>query len=776
MATPDSKLKLLLAALCSFAATVATAQMINIELGNNEALEAGDAAGVEVSANWTQVSGWPDFSGESLNYSDGSPSAATVSADFSGNLTTRIGVISDVNTEMYNRGGGVNSGTGSDITVSGLPTTGDWSDGYDVYAYFAPSSSDNTPRTLNLTIGSTTYYTELNTGSANYSGTFSPADSTDINSRDSGKNYALFPDVTGGSFTLTAVSGYANTIAITGMQVVPLGSGTPPPTGSSAFPFPHNLTYANGLAPTVDTQTEMNTLVQGHWDYFRTNYIVAHGTDQYRVLYKNNDTCSEAIGYGMLFAVLMENDTNDTQDLFDGLYRFYLANTNAFGLMCWLVEDDGTQKTVAATDADEDVAMALLFADRQWGSSGSIDYAAEAQIIVDNLAYIIRAPHYFFPPADAGNNYLVNDIEWRKDKVFNPCYFSPAWLREFYLLEQDSKWTNCLAGSYSVIEGYLANNWNGIVPDWCNPIDLGVCQVSPYNTQDYYNPYSTSSAYCYTYYVMDYDGYRIGWRLGLDYLWNGDTIAQDNCVQLAQFMNTDSGGDPTKIKAYLPDGTKVDGSWNELAFTAPIAIAAMADSSGQAWLNTLYSAIADENTYTTHKYFADAQRLISMLILSGNFPNLCQEIPSPPPPKPELISNGGFVTDATGWKLQSGPVHSSENPDADAGSIKMQGDGNYMYIEQKIEPVTAGSTYNFSASVYTANLPAGQKASLKVQWGKADYSRTEVLIGSTDQDGRTAFSGKITAPADAVRAFVVCSLAGTSTGTAWFDNISMTEL
>jgi endo-1,4-beta-D-glucanase Y len=450
--------------------------------------------------------------------------------------------------------------------------------------------------------------------------------------------------------------------------------------------------------------------------------------------------------------------------------------------MCWLVENNGTKRSTAATDADEDVAMALIFADRQWGSGGEINYLEEARTVVSNLAFIIRADNWFFPPADSGTN-STTEIEFRKDKVFNPSYFSPAWYREFYELTGDPVWTNCLAGSYSVIGGFLNTYTNGIVPDWCDPVTLGPCTIAPYNQQGYYNTYITNSTYCTLDYVMDYDGYRIGWRLGLDYLWNGDPLAQSNCTALARFMDETTAGRPNKINAYLPDGTRIVGSWNDLAYTAPVTVAAMADANGQAWLDTLCTSLTNDYTGTSFdKYFGRAQQLFAMLMLSGNFHNLGEESspvvpPDPEPqPDPELIQNPGFVTDTTGWKLQSGPVHSSEYPGEDAGSVKMQGDDSYMYIEQKVESITPGQTYDFSASIYTENLPKGENATLKVQWGKADYSRhSDTWIDSTDTAGRSTLEGSATAPADAVRAFVICSLSGTSTGTVWFDNISMQE-
>ena len=77
-----------------------------------------------------------------------------------------------------------------------------------------------------------------------------------------------------------------------------------------------------------------------------------------------NDTVSEGMGYGMLAAVYMNDQTT-----FDGLWAFTKANLDANGLMNWHLNADGAIAAGgagSATDADEDIAFALLMASDQW--------------------------------------------------------------------------------------------------------------------------------------------------------------------------------------------------------------------------------------------------------------------------------------------------------------------------------------------------------------------------------------------------------------------------
>jgi hypothetical protein len=237
--------------------------ILSVDLGNTgETLESGDTAGVYPVANWAVAAGSPDLTNAPLSYSDGAASDATISADFTYNKTTTIGVTADANTEMYNRGGGILNGAGTDITVDGLPTTSEWTGGYDVYVYFAPSAGYSTTNDLDLTIGETTYYTTLATSSTNYTGSFAQATATDSGSRDSGKNYAKFTGVTGTSFTLNAVCNQMDRIAITGMQIVSglIGDEEPNDPATPAYLSISGGSETLTITATNLTATASNTL------------------------------------------------------------------------------------------------------------------------------------------------------------------------------------------------------------------------------------------------------------------------------------------------------------------------------------------------------------------------------------------------------------------------------------------------------------------------------------------------------------------------------------
>ena len=79
--------------------------------------------------------------------------------------------------------------------------------------------------------------------------------------------------------------------------------------------------------------------------------------------------------------------TKDDQMLFDDLWRYSQAHLNGNGLMNWAIAADGTGVAGqgGATDADEDIAFALLMADKQWGSAGTLNYLNLAKTQINNI-------------------------------------------------------------------------------------------------------------------------------------------------------------------------------------------------------------------------------------------------------------------------------------------------------------------------------------------------------------------------------------------------------
>ncbi|HKB53776.1 MAG TPA: glycosyl hydrolase family 8, partial [Ramlibacter sp.] len=114
-------------------------------------------------------------------------------------------------------------------------------------------------------------------------------------------------------------------------------------------------------------------------------------------------TVSEGMGYAMLLAVLFAGHDPNARPLFDGLlavvrtrYAYAVVPYDANGryLMDWRVNADGTSGGQGwnALDGDLDIAMALLMADKQWGSAGTWNYLQEGKNTIAAIKSWCMAP------------------------------------------------------------------------------------------------------------------------------------------------------------------------------------------------------------------------------------------------------------------------------------------------------------------------------------------------------------------------------------------------
>jgi endo-1,4-beta-D-glucanase Y len=385
------------------------------------------------------------------------------------------------------------------------------------------------------------------------------------------------PDQTGnaggsGNTTGVAGTGGTSTVAMCGPQ-------TPPaPAGGAAYPFPQHRLSANCSYPTNCTDAD----VQAAWDTYKTRHIVA-ASPGLRVQRPsdNNDTVSEGMAYGMLFAVYMNDKTT-----FEGLWQHAQARRNSKGLLRWHYDGNGSPigsgADNAATDADEDAAFALIMADKQWGG-----YLAAANTHLTSML----------------NNMVAGDNTLRPDDVnsgdINPSYFAPAYYRVYAQASGNSRWMQVLDRSYTLLE-LCAHDTTGLVPDWCTT-GGGAARGSRYG----------------------YDAARTPFRIAQDACWNNEARAKSYLGRVAAFFK---GVGPTAIKdAYNLDGTN-PGMYVSSAFEGPAGNAAMAASGDYTeFMRQIYGRVASvtkNGTSTSYNYYNASVGLLSLMLMTGNMANL----------------------------------------------------------------------------------------------------------------------------------------------------------
>src|SRR5688572_1982255 len=217
------------------------------------------------------------------------------------------------------------------------------------------------------------------------------------------------------------------------------------------FPFPQNQRLPLLCYPRHADASD----VRGAFERWRDEIVTRDGANGFLRTRRPdtpdgqaNSTVSEGIAYGMIISVML-----DEQAMFDDFWRYAKRWFNENGLMQWYIAPDGSRALGkgAASDADEDMAWALVMADRQWGGRGALDsdYKSEALRLIERM-YELEVDHEQWP-----DMFLPGD-EWRGRNVFNPSYFAPNQYRVFGEVSGNvAGWQRVVERGYEIIERSL---------------------------------------------------------------------------------------------------------------------------------------------------------------------------------------------------------------------------------------------------------------------------------------------------------------------------------
>lgn len=211
----------------------------------------------------------------------------------------------------------------------------------------------------------------------------------------------------------------------------------------------------NGLASSdsVNPATvSLKAVAAQVYNAWRETYVVPSGSGMLRVIrpQNQNDTVSEGIGYGMLLAA-----GNHDLSTFQGLWAYAQKYQDANGLMNWEINAAGqVVGTGSATDADEDMAYALVLAHHNWPGLG---FGSAAKTLINTiLAHDVSA-----------SNRILPGDSWGPTPIMNPSYISPAYYQVFAQFTGNSRWA-AIARQNSQWLVSQANPETGLLPDWIN--------------------------------------------------------------------------------------------------------------------------------------------------------------------------------------------------------------------------------------------------------------------------------------------------------------------
>jgi endoglucanase len=258
-------------------------------------------------------------------------------------------------------------------------------------------------------------------------------------------------------------------------------------------------------------------------------------------------TTSEGQSYTMLRAVWMAD-----QETFDRSLEWtntHLKRTDN-NLFAWLygrrangnfgiLSNQGGENT--ASDADTDIALALLFAYARWHNA---EYLTQARAIINDIweeeVVVVRGTPYL----TANNVEKHSQSEWA---VINPSYLAPYAYRIFATVDPDHDWMKLVDSSYEILNRSVSlpldkNQSVRIPPDWI--------RIHKTTGELQYHP----AEHLTTNY--GFDAIRTPWRIALDYAWFKEPRAKSFLANLS-FLGNMYAENRYLYAAYTHDGRPV---------------------------------------------------------------------------------------------------------------------------------------------------------------------------------------------------------------------------
>jgi endo-1,4-beta-D-glucanase Y len=430
------------------------------------------------------------------------------------------------------------------------------------------------------------------------------------------------------ALALAACGGGGGGVAATGDLATGVDSDTAATPGSTArravagpnsYPFGSRLDpYVAGILPSA-SKDRMDEVIRASYDGWKARNlgdipsvpggkaVLCFGPNPASFL-----TVSEGMGYAMLITVVMAGHDPEARSIFDGLlttvrarYAYSIPGETGRALMDWRLTADGSSADHAgggwnAMDGDLDIAMALLMADRQWGSSGTWNYLQEGIRTINAMAA------WNMKQDGTTKGLATSHVSRTSDYMIGH-------FRAFRRATGDTLWDRAIDRSYELVnlmQTQFSPNC-GLVPDFIIRTDTANPIPSPGGYGDPHAPH-TEGAY-------SNNAQRNPWRWGTDFVTSGDTRWRDVCTKFVSFVERDTGGNPAIISAgYQLDGTAMSRAYSPEGMIGPMLCGAMVDARFQTFLDSLWNW--NSSNFTTDYYDSELQ-LVPLIVASGNWWN-----------------------------------------------------------------------------------------------------------------------------------------------------------
>ena len=396
------------------------------------------------------------------------------------------------------------------------------------------------------------------------------------------------------------------------------------PLNATAYPFGARIdAYRYGIKANHVSSAQMDNTIKAHYDEWKARLVVDVPTVPGGKAVKFQDnyiTVSEGIGSGMLLTVLMAGHDAQAQTIFDGFLKtararpaYSIPNASARPyLMDWRLTADGSSTDAAgggwnALDGDEDIAMALLMADRQWGSAGGWNYKQEGIATVNAMKAWNMKPDG--TPMANGRTSRTSD-------------YMIGHFRAYAQATGDAFWNTAIDRTYWLIDR-MQNAYSpdaGLMPDFIIDTDTPDPRPSPGGQIE-----SATEGFYFA------NGQRNPWRWGTDYVFSGDVRWQSVLKKMSSFFVRENGGTPgapgttwepigNMAIGYHLDGSRMTeySPWPARGVVAGAMNGAQVDASFQSYVNASWDWL---DAKWVPSYYDAELTLLSMIVASGNWWN-----------------------------------------------------------------------------------------------------------------------------------------------------------
>jgi hypothetical protein len=300
---------------------------------------------------------------------------------------------------------------------------------------------------------------------------------------------------------------------------------------------------------------------------------------------------------------MMDNDENRTKGLFNSLDAYRKAHRNEHGLMMSTinyVKPMDAWNRDAATEADENMAMALVLAHHQWGSDGAVDYLAEARQLIDDIStHLVERPAYALKPA----------VGWGGSGAVDPAYYDSIYYPLWFNLTGDSTWTR-LDENYRTLVAYFVEEFGmGLLPEWC--------KADGTETLVGGNGLGADS------YFYGWDAHQISTKWAIHYAWYGrdrTSVFADAADTFAAWVKQQANGDLTSlVDAYELDGTP-RGTYSRLpGMVGAMGLSGIVSAENQDLVDDAYEYLLTLDASQTYSWGSASAKVRELLVYSGNF-------------------------------------------------------------------------------------------------------------------------------------------------------------